>query len=760
MADPLIALIGAPDPKHILPPPPEDTSYGNSIIVDLCHTNFTDSQLSLLWLLFLSHEGSRYLIAYIDRDTDPNIVQLLYQFHQLSGRCFCIRGFGLEELIAQNSQEDRCWVSSPSVIGPELLKRPIPLICLSCRDQKPIKSSWLARYNLAQLFEHLLTLPCIEHNGASQLARPESIQSIQIQLLTCTYRAKEFLTDFLAHSADWISTTALHGLEVVHTFLDVEPEFATRRQLLATLSQRKGFVLQLQQDPGLYGAWNTLIQSSEEEFISNANPDDCRRPDQLWHLIALLQAHPERMVASSVVVPIKQKNYLSWSFDRIVGRCRRRWFSDVDDGYGLDSLYLEPTDPGGAIEPHNIPHCSPVWRRMIHVQHGLFNEERYGSEADWGLWCKYAYHGGLFCHCDKPLSGYFINSSSYGRDQQSSIGFERIVRDFLHPTEPEYSVEQTSKREQIFIHGLNSYYGDHRISNNSILQSIRDLHSNTADLKFIWFIEGYFIWGEASGERRSKTFQAIQQPWFGVIHIPPLTPKWAGNLFAELFFLKEWKESLNHCRALISLSAYMAEDLKLIYPQLPIFTIKHPITSFSEKFEFESFIADPKVVLVGYWLRRHLRFYQWRAPLPKIHLLKKYTPDHMNWEMKAFGPLKPEEECSVTKYGFLPSIDYDRLLKSSLVYLSLYETSGNNTVIECISMATPFIADRHPAIEEYVGVDYPLLLEPGELERMRREELIGRAYEAHQYLMSHPSLSEDLSYERFRENICRIIATL
>ena len=760
MADSSIASIGAPALEHVLPPPPEDIFFGKSIIVSLCNETNADSRLSLLWLLFLSGEGNRYLIACIDRGTDPDILQLLYKFHQLSGRCFCIRGFSMEQLIAQSPPEDCCWVSSPSVIGPELLKRPISLICLSCRDQKPIKSSWLARYNLAQLVEHLQKIPCIDPNGASKLARPESIESIQIQLLTCTYRANDFLPDFLAHSADWISTTALHGLGVVHTFLDMEPELATRRQILATLSRRKGFFLQLKQDPGLYGAWNTLIQSSEEEFISNANPDDCRSPDQLWHLVALLQTHPERMVASSVVVPIKQKDYLSWSFNRIADRCRRRWFSDVDDGYGLNSLYREPTVPGGAIKPHNIPHCSPVWRRMIHTQHGLFNEERYGSEADWGLWCKYAYHGGLFCHCDKPLSGYFINASSYGRDQQSSIGFERIVCDFLRPTEPVHSLEPISKREHIFIHGLDSYYGDHRVSNNSILQSLRDLHSNQADLKFIWFVEGYFIWGEASGERRSKTFQAIQQPWFGVMHIPPLTPKWAGNQFAELFFLKEWKDSLYHCRGLISLSAYMAEDLKLVYPQLPVFTIKHPITPFSEKFELETFIADPKVVLVGYWLRRHLRFYQWRAPIPKIHLLKKYTPDHMAWEMKAFGPLKPEEEESVTKYGFLPAFDYDRLLRSSLVYLSLYETSGNNTVIECISMGTPFIADRHAAIEEYVGVDYPLLLEPGELERMGREELIGRASEAHQYLMSHPSLSEDLSYERFRDNIRRIISAL
>lgn len=787
LANPPLSILGEPQHQLILPPcygplhpntllnfdqftPLHQAFSHRWILIDLRQASYADCQLSLLWLLHLSRHQNRYLIACIDRETDPAIVELLDRYHHLTGRSLCIEGFGLDELIELGCPWDLCWVSSPAVIGPELLKNPLPLVCLSCREARPIKSSWLLQHTLRQLVDQLQSLQPIDPAGVSQLARPESVTCFQIQLITCTYRAEKFLQAFLSHSEDWISTTAAYGLAVLHSFLDVEPGLATRHQLLAALSQRNGFFLQLKYDPGLYGAWNMLIERTEEEFVSNANPDDCRSSDHIGHLVTMLQAHPDRLVASSVVVPIYRRQCLSWSFHRITNRCRQRWFADVEDGYGVASLYREPNGQEGALEPHNVPHCSPVWRRKIHLHYGLFDEQRYGSQADWGLWCKYASLGGRFCHSDEPLSGYFINAVSYGRNQQSNIGAERIVSDFLRPKPPFASLKlATSKThlaslergpKQICIHGLDSYYGDHRVSNNSILQSLADLHSNEAELKFIWFVEGYFIWGEAENERRSNHFQAIQQPWFGVLHIPPLTPQWAGNQFAELFFLKEWQESLKHCRGLISLSAYMARDLRLIYPRIPIFNIKHPIIPFAKKFDLDAFLADPKVVLVGYWLRRHHRFYRWQAPLRKIHLMKKYTPDHMSWEEQVFGPLLPAEQASVEKHSFLPADDYDHLLRTSLVYLSLYETSGNNSVIECISMGTPFIADRHPAIEEYVGVDYPLLLEPGDLETLTRADLLRLASEAHHYLMAHPALAADLTYKRFREHLSGIVEML
>ncbi len=46
-----------------------------------------------------------------------------------------------------------------------------------------------------------------------------------------------------------------------------------------------------------------------------------------------------------------------------------------------------------------------------------------------------------------------------------------------------------------------------------------------------------------------------------------------------------------------------------------------------------------------------------------------------------------------------------------IVFLDLKDASVNNTVLECIARSTPLIVNRHPAVEEYLGVDYPLFYE-------------------------------------------------
>jgi len=52
--------------------------------------------------------------------------------------------------------------------------------------------------------------------------------------------------------------------------------------------------------------------------------------------------------------------------------------------------------------------------------------------------------------------------------------------------------------------------------------------------------------------------------------------------------------------------------------------------------------------------------------------------------------------------------EYDKLLTENIVFLCLVDCSAVNTVIECIVRNTPFIINKHPAIVELLGSDYPL----------------------------------------------------
>ena len=68
-----------------------------------------------------------------------------------------------------------------------------------------------------------------------------------------------------------------------------------------------------------------------------------------------------------------------------------------------------------------------------------------------------------------------------------------------------------------------------------------------------------------------------------------------------------------------------------------------------------------------------------------------------------------EDHGQVTVLTRLPDPDYDELLATSLVYCEYFDVSASNTIVECIARNTPMIANRHPAVIEYLGVGYPLL---------------------------------------------------
>jgi hypothetical protein len=54
-----------------------------------------------------------------------------------------------------------------------------------------------------------------------------------------------------------------------------------------------------------------------------------------------------------------------------------------------------------------------------------------------------------------------------------------------------------------------------------------------------------------------------------------------------------------------------------------------------------------------------------------------------------------------------------------VVFLNLIDGSAVNTLIECVVRNTPVFVNRHPAIVEVLGKDYPLYYEnPGDINEL------------------------------------------
>jgi len=294
------------------------------------------------------------------------------------------------------------------------------------------------------------------------------------------------------------------------------------------------------------------------------------------------------------------------------------------------------------------------------------------------------------------------------------------------------------------IIGLKENYGKHRYSNNVILSQLNKEVKSSPKLLFVWWTEKMFL----SPDYVKVVDRLCKTEWFGVMHVPLLTPNWAmysQNNLAKLYFMERWGMALKKCKGIIALSKHMKEQLSALYPDLNVFSLKHPIQSTDISFDYEAFCQDPKLLLVGTWLRNFDGFYDIKVPWRKKLIINHYTEDFMQQCYHKYRPGMLEDIKSIDHVNFLKNKEYDELICSSLLYLNLHETSANNALCECISYTVPFIAKRHPAIVEYCGSEYPLFVDDDSNLQISREKV----REAHIYLKERQDLRDGLSMQLF-----------
>ena len=248
-------------------------------------------------------------------------------------------------------------------------------------------------------------------------------------------------------------------------------------------------------------------------------------------------------------------------------------------------------------------------------------------------------------------------------------------------------------------------------------------------------------------------WEAIQEPWIGFVHQVPRNnyPEYPDleRLMGNEFFL----ESLKHCHGIFVLSDVVKQYLMEHIPiPISIARVLYPITPFPDdlKFSWDKFEGEAlqQVLFVGEFLRNFQAFYDLKVPAGYKKVLLK-APD-VNFDQlfdcnQKKIELKTNE--SVTIIDHVPNEEYDKLLSSSVIFLSLYDAPANTTVIECLGRHTPLVVNRLPGIEEYLGKDYPLfydtLEQATELLRSR-----GKLAEASRYLTTLSSTMQ-LTIEEF-----------
>lgn len=271
------------------------------------------------------------------------------------------------------------------------------------------------------------------------------------------------------------------------------------------------------------------------------------------------------------------------------------------------------------------------------------------------------------------------------------------------------------------------------------------------------FIEATFCWDLEKNEQSGEL--PYRSDWVAIIHNPPGIPLWHEYESApqSIFNLPAWRNSMPKCRGIYVFSETMRSWVRQRL-NVPVQAVVHPTEPVSQFFTMEKFLANParRIVQIGAWLRRLHSISQLKVvTLKKTLLSPRPTPDpHLESLLRREAANDPAARnadwSSVEFLSYQSSGDYDSLLSNNLVFLDLYDTVVNNTIIECIVRRTPVICNRLPSLEEQLGRDYPLFFSDLEEAAAKAEDL-PLIEKAHQHLSAIPT--QIFSQANFRDSV-------
>jgi polysaccharide pyruvyl transferase WcaK-like protein len=303
----------------------------------------------------------------------------------------------------------------------------------------------------------------------------------------------------------------------------------------------------------------------------------------------------------------------------------------------------------------------------------------------------------------------------------------------------------------------------HRFGWQYIYENIKYLNNINSNLYFDLYIDRTFHW-----EKNIFKLLGIipyNKNWIGFIHHTFDTSFSNYNNY-KLIRDPDFIYSLVYCKGIFVLSETLKKELKdqfdLLQIKVPIFSFVHPtkidnIPKFSyKKYKLNN---DKKLIHIGGWLRNIFSFYNLNIPkniINKKYFFKKekinsfrkvaiknihmnnYFPDISmfenikfikidcdnsniisnncsqkigestnNWHKHAFEYLIKINN-SVEIIERLENNEYDNILIENIVFINLVDASAINTLIECIIRNTPIIINKHPAVVELLGPNYPL----------------------------------------------------
>lgn len=199
------------------------------------------------------------------------------------------------------------------------------------------------------------------------------------------YKGEKFIEGYLK---DVVKQTIFDNVEFI--FLDCNSPENEKKYILPLANIYPNIkYYKLDNDPGLYAAWNKAIQLCASDIIGNWNIDDRKSINSIEILI-------NRLIKKTDIDVVYGITYVS----NIANE------SYEDNEYNVIYPYL----PHSLINllNNNSPHCMPLWRKSLHDRFGYFDES-YMSAADGEFWLRCAFGGAIIEMINHPVGLYYHN---------------------------------------------------------------------------------------------------------------------------------------------------------------------------------------------------------------------------------------------------------------------------------------------------------------------------------------------------------------
>lgn len=283
--------------------------------------------------------------------------------------------------------------------------------------------------------------------------------------------------------------------------------------------------------------------------------------------------------------------------------------------------------------------------------------------------------------------------------------------------------------------------------------------NDKSDIILVDCMEDYFLWGTESTDG-----SPIKKEWYGILHYTDELPHiFNGQNASDV--IRHASNSIQNCKGIIVLSDYLKKHIKRILPNIPVYMIKHPIEEIKSKFSLSNFIKNKNYNLIqlGLQYRKVSTIYKIKVEYPKIWLSgtknKKRLLNILMKELNYLNDSITQESYTKVLTMFTQTIkEFDDLLLNNIVIIPLWNASANNAVLECLEMNIPVFITRMPAVEEYLGKEYPMFYtDISEVEKViNNVELLHQKYrETHEYLLSIDK--SDIKLEHFNSELLKII---